>query len=135
MTEYSGAEATVLNQRPGDAAAYPVPNAELTENILYWAVSSADLSRDGIGKCELVITLNNAVIKSEIYITQILPALDGSDDAPDPWQSWLETFEGYVQDAQQGAEDAQHYAEEAAEYGTRVALDGTGLIITTNNGG
>lgn len=135
LAEYPGAETTVLNRRPGDEAAYPVSNVVLDENILYWTVSSADLSMEGIGKCELVITLNGVVVKSEIYVTQILPALDGSGDAPDPWESWLETFRGYAEEAQQGADDAQRYAEEAAEYGTRVALDGTGLIITTNNGG
>lgn len=131
LDEYPGAEATILNQRPGDSAAYPVPNAEMDGTILYWMVQSADLSREGFGKCELVLTLEGVIVKSGIYITRVLPALDGSGDAPDPWQSWLETFQGYAQDAQQGAEDAQRYAEQAAEYGTRITLEDTGLIITT----
>lgn len=86
------ATVTVLHQRPGDPAAYPVAPEFVTaeDEIVYWQIQNGDLARAGTGRCELVFTSGGVVAKSLIYNTRILPALDGSGDPPAPWVSWVQ---------------------------------------------
>lgn len=107
LAELPGAAFTVINQGPGDAAAYPCPGVTLEDGTLYWPITSAELQQTGRGRCELIVTVGDTVAKSVIYATQVLEALDGSGDAPEPWESWQTEFAGLVADAQEAAQSAQ----------------------------
>lgn len=87
---YPEAEVTVLHQRPKDLAAYPVDPAyvRITDGIVEWTVQSGDLAQIGKGRCELVFKQNGIIAKTLIYPTRILPALDESEDPPEPWEGW-----------------------------------------------
>lgn len=115
LEELPGATFTVINQGPGDAAAYPCPGVTLENGTLYWPITSAELQTVGRGHCELIVTVGDTVAKSVIYTTQILEALDGSGDAPEPWESWQTEFAGFVADAQTAATDAENAAQRAEE--------------------
>lgn len=111
---YPNATYTLLNQRPGDATSYPVANTSVEGVYLLWTVTSADLTSEGQGKCELLVMQGDVIAKSVIYLTSVLPALDGSGTAPEPWQSWQTVFAGLKDDAEDAAEDAAQSATEAA---------------------
>ena len=91
LAMYPDATVTVLHQRPGDPAAYPVDPANVTVNDGYviWEIKNADLSAVGTGIAEVVYTQGSIVAKTEYYNTQILPALDNSATPPEPWESWI----------------------------------------------
>ena len=113
LAELPGAAFTIINQGPGDAAAYPCPGVSLEDGTLYWPITSAELQQTGRGRCELIVTVGDVVAKSIIYGTEILEALDGSGEAPEPWDGWLTEFAGMVAEAQEAAADAaesvEHY--------------------------
>ena len=110
LAELPGASFTIVNQGPGDVAAYPCPGVTVEDGVLYWPITSAELKATGRGRCELIVTVGDTVAKSVIYATQVLEALDGSGDAPEPWDSWQTEFAGMVADAQEAAAEATESA-------------------------
>lgn len=90
LYHYPAATFTVLNQRPGDPAAYPVANCELEGSYVNWLLTDSDLSKVGNGQCELVARQDGVVVKTVIYTTKIDNALDGAGTPPEPWESWVE---------------------------------------------
>lgn len=113
--EFPGAAFTVLNQLPGVEAAYPCADVTREGDALYWEITGAELVRRGRGQCQLVATVGGVVAKTCIYGTEILPALDGSGDPPEPWDNWQTAFTALRDEAQQAAEDARQAADDAAE--------------------
>ena len=113
QAELPGAAFTLINHGPGDEAAYPCPGVTVEDGTLYWIVSSADLRQTGYGMCELIVTVGDEIAKSVYYPTLILGALDGSGEAPEPWESWQKEFAGLVADAQTAAAAAESAAESA----------------------
>ena len=87
---YPEAEVTVLHKRPEDQAAYPVDPAyvRVIDGIVEWTIRSGDLKQVGKGRCELVFKQDGVIAKTLIYPTRILPALDDSEDPPEPWEGW-----------------------------------------------
>lgn len=106
LSEYPNAAIGLYNQRSGDANAYPVANITVTGNTAEWLITSTELTQVGNGKCELVAIQNNTVVKSQIYCTVVFDALDGSGNAPEPWESWQDEFIELKDEAQQAASDA-----------------------------
>ena len=104
---------TVLNRRPNDTDAYPVPSENVTVDgsTLYWTVMSGDVAQEGLGECQVVESENGKIVKTEVYDTRIGHALDGSGDPPEPWESW-------VHEVTEAAETAEAYA-----VGTRGGVD------------
>lgn len=115
LSEYPNAAIGLLNQRPGDTQGYPVARAVVSGGALRWTVTNTDLSAEGNGKCELVATDNGVVVKSAIYDTIILTALDGSGETPKPWEDWREYFIGLKNEAEGSAEAAAGSATAAQE--------------------
>ena len=89
---FPGASFTVLNRRPCDADAYPVNGqyVSVEGHYLKWTLQSGDVAAKGNGECEIRAEVNGQIVKTEVYITYILYALDGSAEAPEPWESWVE---------------------------------------------
>lgn len=92
LAQYPEASVTVLHRRPGDPAAYPVAPGyvEIQDGVVCWTIQSGDLTKVGRGKAELVFTSGEIVAKTMIYDTMIDQALDGTGEAPEPWESWIE---------------------------------------------
>lgn len=79
----------LLNQRPGDGAAYPCVIEQDGETVR-WEVQSADVARSGYGKCELIYRAGGTIVKSEIWSTVVGAALVGGAEPPEPWEDWVE---------------------------------------------
>jgi hypothetical protein len=119
LEEIPGAVIGLYNQRPGDAAAYPVAGITVDGGIATWTVTSAELTQTGQGKCELVAIAGEVVAKSAIFNTIIFDALDGSGEAPEPWEEWQQQLIILKNEAEQAADRA----EEAVEHYPRI-VDG-----------
>lgn len=106
LNMYPAAHFTLLNQLPGEAMAYPVARTETDDKYLYWTITNTDLTKDGDGRCELIVLQGEVVAKSVIYITHVDKALNGSGEAPEPWEDWMERFAGISADAETSASNA-----------------------------
>lgn len=105
----------LLNRRPSDPAGYPV-EISVEDNIIKWDLTATDLKYAGCGTCELVYYVDEVVAKSIIYGTQILPAIDGTGEIPEPWESWIDEVEEARDEAQAAAEAAAGSASSAEGY-------------------
>jgi len=119
LNELPGAVIGLYNQRPGDGAAYPVAGITVEGGIATWTVTSAELTQTGEGKCELVAIAGEVVAKSAIFRTIVFDALDGSGEAPEPWEEWQQQLIILKNEAEQAADRA----EEAVEHYPRI-VDG-----------
>lgn len=109
LADYPSASIGLLNVRPGQTTAYPVSpeNLSLSDGVLYWTVTNSDLSAKGTGRCELVAYQGNTIMKSAIFKTMCLEALDGGATPPEPWESWQSFFQALADNAAQSASDAE----------------------------
>ena len=116
--EYPEAFYSITFQRPGDPAAYPVPDSQIdiSGDLLCWTMSDADLSKSGAGHCQLTLSYGSTIAKTAIYAVDVRAALDGSEDPPEPWQSWVEEVTGAAEAASRSAVDAKAEADKAEEY-------------------
>ena len=119
LNELPGAVIGLYNQRPGDGAAYPVAGITVEGGIGTWTVTSAELTQTGEGKCELVAIAGEVVAKSAIFRTMVFDALNGSGEAPEPWEEWQQQLIILKNEAEQAADRA----EEAVEHYPRI-VDG-----------
>lgn len=110
QAEFPGASFSVLNMRPQDPDAYPVNGQyiRIEGSNLYWTLQSGDLTEDGLGECELKATVDGVIVKSEIWTTEICPALDGNGTPPEPWESWQQQVEDDADRAEAAAELLEH---------------------------
>lgn len=117
LSEYPDGQITLLNQRCGDTDAYPVAGVSVSGSTVLWVVSDTDLSKEGVGRCELILLANGTVAKSAIYMTKVLPVLDGSGEAPEPWKSWQTEFAALKDEAVAAADDAEAASEAVQDMG------------------
>lgn len=116
LSDFPGADLILYNRRVMDEDAYPVfpDQMEIIDGKLYWTVTSADVAAEGSGKCQVAAYLNGAIVKSEIYHTVCLAALDKNQEPPAPWVSWQRELVALAQDAVNASTAAQA-SEQAAE--------------------
>ena len=100
-----------LIHSPSGVTAYPVATVAVENDQLIWTVTSSDVVSEGQGRCELIVRDGDTVAKSVIYMTQVLPALDGSGEAPEPWESWQERMIGIAADVDASADRAEAASE------------------------
>ena len=91
--EYGVGEFLLFNERSKDTAAYPCTVTQTGER-LDWVIESADVYYSGYGRVQLTYIVNNAVAKSVIYYTVVLPSLDAGD-APVPTPEWIQDVLNY----------------------------------------
>lgn len=118
--EYGAGSFRLLYKRSGDAGAYPV-EVTVSGSEVQWLVSSADVGSAGQGCAQLVYTVNEAIARSEIFMTITGRSLDGSEDPPDPWESWVDQILEAAGEAANDAATAKRDAEDAEAWaaGTR----------------
>ena len=114
---YPDAVYNLLNRLPGTDTAYPVATTEIVGGNLAWTVTSADVTTEGHGQCELVVLNGNVVAKSVVYLTKVLEALDGSGEAPEPWDEWQTVFAELKADAVAAAQDAEAASQAVQDMG------------------
>lgn len=112
----------LLHQRAQDEAAYPCTVTDDGQYV-YWPVTAADTQYDGRGQAELTCTVGDTVAKSEIFSTVVAPALDGSGEAPQPWQAWVDEVLS-----------AAAAVDEAAAHYPKIGAGGTWLVWDAENG-
>lgn len=115
VVNFPEAEFTLLNRRPNDVYAYPVSSQYISVEggTLYWTIQSGDLAVDGIGECEIKAEQNGKIVKTVIWMTCVLRALDGSANPPQPWESWVEQVEDAAEDATAAAALLENASAEA----------------------
>lgn len=84
LAEYPSAVIGLYNRPARQDQAYPVANIQREGDTVVWTVKSADVSEQGRGQCELVAVDGETIVKSAIFDTTVLPALDGSATPPAP---------------------------------------------------
>ena len=126
ITEYPSATIALLNQPPGATDAYPVPSITVDGNSVYWIIESADVPKYGCGRCELIATQDEVIVKSEIFGTVTQRALDDTGEAPEPWESWQQVFSAMVQEANDVNAETRRILEQIDEL---VHVDGSTVIV------
>lgn len=109
LAQYPDALFTVLNRRPGEESAYAVAasHCEIDGNCLLWTIHSEDVAIEGKGRCELHMQNGeDGIYKSYIWDTEVLEALDGSGEAPEPWQPLVDEIAVAANEARGAAETA-----------------------------
>lgn len=135
---YGDGVVTLGVQRSGDATWYPVVlNVDGTSAA--WLVSKTDTDVEGMGVARFAYTVGGAEKRSAVwrfFVDRGLQSPEG--DAPDPYESWVETLTELgaetlqnAQDAQQAAEDAEaaQTAAEAAQTAAEEAISHQPVII------
>lgn len=112
----TGGSWVLLNRRPGEFSAYPVPAGQLTNDgtRITWTVSSYDVEKEGQGACQLVYSVGDVVKLSVKYETVVRASLVGDYTAPEPYESWLEQLAEYAGQAASSAQEASDSANGAA---------------------
>ena len=126
----AGASVALFNRLPGSTSSYPVAAVEVQNSTVRWTVSSADLSVNGYGECEITYTLGGVVAKSVRYPTQVIASLDGQGDPPEGWDTWQAVFtalKAQAEAAAQTATDAAQTAESASEAVQNLSVSSTTL--------
>lgn len=136
----------LLHQRNGDESPYPVV-VTMEGNVPCWYVSASDTAIAGSGKCELRYMVDDKLIKSCTYITDVVASLgDDTTEAPEPEKAWVdqvleagdtakqavELSEKAIEAsevAEQSAKDAEAFAKEAENF----ASEGGEHIADTSN--
>lgn len=111
-SEFGAGTISARLRRPKDSAAYPV--VLTTEGTTAtWTVSATDTQYAGAGSLQLVYIVGDMVAKSVIWPVRVLPSLE-EGEAPEPYESWLDTLEGLAADTQENARDAAASAADAS---------------------
>lgn len=108
--QYGEGEISLLAQRCGDDAPYPVA-IKVEGDKAIWTVTNADTAVVGAGKCELRYTVDDVIVKSATYKTKVMPSLSGEPrPAPAPHKSWVAEVFTARDEAVAAADEAQSYS-------------------------
>jgi len=112
----------LIFQRNGDANPYPIV-LSIDGTIATWTVSLTDTSVAGLGKAEIqYVSVDEGAFlgKSATIAVKIINTMQPAGDAPDPYESWIDTLtelasqtEAAEQAAAQSATDAENSALDA----------------------
>ena len=126
-----------LIHSPSGVTAYPVATVAVENEQLIWTVTSSDVTSEGQGRCELIVREGDTIAKSVIYMTQVLPALDGAGEAPEPWESWQERMIDIAADVDASADRAEAASEAVQNLSVtaETMAPGAGVTVEKSNQG
>ena len=112
--EYGTGTFTLVHQRCKDGDGF---EREITVDgdVLSWLITNVDVAYAGNGVLQLTYTVGDAVAKSAMFYTKVLPSLDASEEVPDPWKPWVDEVLEARDDAEDAAENAAESEGNAAE--------------------
>ena len=116
LEEYPGASFSLTNKLPHSSEGYPCTLTSEGDGKYSWTITSAELTTEGDGECQLQAVKGDVVVKGKIYKTKIGKALDGTAEVPDPWESWITELTELQGEAEDAAEDADEAAGDAEAY-------------------
>lgn len=110
---YGSGAITLGVQRNGDPTWYPVALTVDGTNAV-WLVSKTDTNVEGMGAARFAYTVGGDEKRSAVwqfFVDRGLQSPEG--DAPDPYESWVDTLTELGAETLQNAQDAQEAAEDA----------------------
>lgn len=84
------------NRRPGETEAYECV-IEQNDDYVLWEITATELQYQGRGEAQLTYRIGDKVAKSEIFKTAVKESLPESEDAPEPFESYVERVETAAQ--------------------------------------
>lgn len=87
--EFPSGTATLLHKRSEDTDAYPVA-VSVVGDYAEWTVATSDVQYVGNGDAQLLWSVGNKVVKSEVFTTITLASLDQDENPPEAWQAWVD---------------------------------------------
>lgn len=118
--------------RPGDSDPYVSENMSVADGRALWNVSSVDTAITGRGVAQFCMIKDGAIIKSQIFDTQVLPSVDKDVIVPEPEKSILDAAVETATAAAGQAEAAAEIAKSSIyEWFTLSVNESTGHLIVT----
>lgn len=115
---------SIWHQRFGDEEKYPVSITQ-EEGIVDWVVTSDDTAKCGVGKCEIVYTIGESIMKSKTLDAIVEQSLTGEEiETPAPYESWVNDVlvaAGSIETSANEAKEAAAIAQENAASITEAA--------------
>lgn len=118
---YGDGVITLGVQRSRDASWYPVA-LSVDGTTAAWLVSRTDTNVEGMGVARFAYAVGGAEKRSAVwqfFVDRGLQSPEG--DAPDPYESWVETLTELGEETLENAQDAQEAAEDAEQSATDAA--------------
>lgn len=123
----------LLHKRHGEETVYPVAVTR-EDNWAIWVVTDADTDIPGVGYCELRYYVDDALAKSETWMTKVYSSITGSGEpTPDPFAGWLEQVIQVGADAKAAADAAEKYANQVAASAEASAASQTAAATSEAN--
>lgn len=79
-----------------------------------WVVTKADTEIDGRGELQIEYYVGDKLKKSIVWATKVSRSLKVTGDAPDPYETWLESLQTLAAETQTNAQTAETKAGEAS---------------------
>lgn len=93
VSEYGQGEITLTVKRSGDKSSYPVIlETEIVDekHVARWNITSIDTAKPGKGWVELEYKVDDKIIRSQLFETNVLSSIVSPDILPpDPYISWV----------------------------------------------
>jgi hypothetical protein len=105
---------TVLLQRPGDTAPYPVTDLTVDEDVATWTPSATDTAVSGSAVIQFEYIVDGVIAKSSTLNATVGASLGEATDPPDPYESWLDTLIVLAAETRENAAAAEQSADDAA---------------------
>lgn len=108
---YGNGIVSLLHQRKGDEYPYPCVITQ-TDDKVSWIITKSDTAIHGIGKCQLIYTVeNNVVAKSKICNTYVHKSIESNTvNPPEPYSDWVDKIISVGVQAQEAAKLAESTA-------------------------
>lgn len=133
VEEFGEGDVALMVERNGDEGPYLVP-LSIEEHLATWTVSASDLANEGFGRAEYKYTVGEKVVKSQIFETFVLEALDNSSEPPTPWKSYIDLVEEYKDSAEASAESSSASANRSEDARDEIEGMTIGATIDNNSG-
>ena len=89
LSEFGAGTCELLHQRDIDNVPYLVP-LKNEDGKFYWEVLDSDTSFAGVGKCELIYSVDDVIVKTSTWKTLISKCLEGAcENPPEAIQPWV----------------------------------------------
>ena len=117
-------------KRNRDESAYPVI-VQTSDGIASWVVSETDTEVPGVGTIEYVYTIDDQIVKSIVLYTCVIPDIGQPIvDAPDPYETWLDTLQAIGVQVQRNADYVRQVAEDIESGSFYVKIENDILTFT-----
>ena len=89
LEEYPGGTIGLANSLPHARNGYACSIESEGDGKYSWTITSAELTTEGKGRCELILIKDSKVKKGKVYKTLVGEALDPDADPPEAWQGYV----------------------------------------------